>query len=32
MNAVPIGGKLLGPDSPVGLFDPVDFIKSESLD
>ena len=31
INAVPIGGMLSGPDSPVGLFDFVDFTKSCGL-
>ena len=32
INALPVGGRLVAPDSPVGLFDLVDFIKSVILD
>ena len=32
ITALPIGGKLVDPDSPVGLFNLVDLIKSVILD
>ena len=31
-NALPIGGRLTAPESPVGLFDLVDLIKSFIFD
>ena len=31
MNAVPIGGKVVAPESPVGLFNFVDLIKFDTF-